>query len=111
MPPPPTADWQASLDRIEESLRAATRGLDRAEERWEIALAPSAGEGEPPVPLARLDTRLTDWEEKLRAAEELTLALERELAERARTLEEWRARFAKWAELIKRREAAPSPVT
>src|SRR5262247_3920142 len=98
----PIAQWQAALDRMEAALSAATRGLARAEERWEMAVAPSAGEGEPPVALDRLDARLGEWESRLRAAEELTVAAEKELSERAVAVERWRALFAKWEDLLKR---------
>ncbi len=97
----PIAQWQTALDRMESSLASATRALDRAEERWEMAVAPSAGEGEPPPALDRLDSRLTDWESRLKAAEGLTASVEAELAERARAVERWRALFAQWEELIK----------
>lgn len=100
----PIAQWQAALDRMEASLAAATKALDRAEERWELAGAPSAGEGEAPAALARLDDRLSDWESRLRAAEELTQSVERELDERVAGVERWHAQFAQWEELIQRRE-------
>ena len=104
----PIAQWQAALDRMESSLTAATRALDRAEERWEMAVAPSAGEGEPPPALDRLDSRLSEWEARLKAAEELTAAVEAELADRAGAVARWRALFARWEELIKR-PGATSP--
>lgn len=102
MTPLPIAQWQASLDRMEASLASATRALDRAEERWERAVAPSAGEGEPPLALDRLDLRLQEWDARLRAADELTATVEQELAERAATVERWRELFARWEELLKR---------
>ncbi len=101
--PLPIAQWQTALDRMESSLTGATRALDRAEERWEMAVAPSAGEGEPPAQLGRLDARLDEWDARLRAAEELTASVEKELAERAAAVERWRALFAQWEELIERK--------
>ena len=98
----PIAQWQTALDRMESSLAAATRARDRAEERWEMAVAPSAGEGEPPPVLDRLDSRLIQWESRLKAAEGLTASVEEELAGRAGAVERWRALFARWEELIKR---------
>lgn len=103
MAAPTPADWQTTLDRMDEVLRTSTRALDRTEERWEIALAPSAGEGELPVALARNDERLREWEARLRAAEELAAAVEAEAADRAAAVEAWRAAFARWGELIERR--------
>jgi hypothetical protein len=100
----PIAQWQTTLDRMETSLASATKSLDRAEERWEMAVAPSAGEGEPPLALDRLDLRLQEWESRLRAAEELTTSGEKELAERSAAVERWRALFAKWEELLKQQE-------
>ena len=67
-----------------------------------MAVAPSAGEGEPPQALDRLDARLTEWESRLRASEELTASVEAELADRAGAVARWRALFARWSELIKR---------
>ena len=103
----PIAQWQAALETMETALAAATRGLDRAEERLEMAVAPSAGEGEPPVALDRLDARLLEWEARVRAAEGLTAAVEAELAERAAAVERWRALFARWEELLQKREHVP----
>lgn len=104
MGPLPIAQWQAALDHMEMSLTAATRALDRAEERWELAVAPSANEGEAPPSLDRLDARLTEWETRLRAAEEVTASVEHELTERAAAVTRWRAHFAEWEELVKRKE-------
>ena len=106
----PIAQWQTALDRMESSLAAAARALDRAEERWDMAVAPSAGEGEPPPALDRLDARLLEWESRLKASAELTASVEAELADRAGAVERWRALFARWAELIKRR-GITSPVS
>ncbi len=100
----PISQWQDTLDRMEMSLTAATHALDRREERYERAVAPSAGEGEPPPALDRLDARLRDWESRLRAADELTASVDRELAERAAVVAHWHARFAEWEELLQRRE-------
>jgi hypothetical protein len=100
MPSLPLEQWQTALDRMDSALAGALRALDRAEERWEMAVAPSAGEGEPPTALDRLDSRLREWESRLREAEELTRAAEKELAERAVAAERWRAAFARWAELL-----------
>jgi hypothetical protein len=94
--------WQESLDRMDAALGAATKALERAEERWEMAAAPSAGEGEPPAARDRLDARLRGWEEKLRAAESLAAEVETELAERAAGVERWRGLFARWEEVLKR---------
>jgi hypothetical protein len=105
MPSLPVDQWQQSLDQMESSLANTAKTLDRAEERWELAVAPSAGEGETPVAFDRLDARLREWESRLRAAEELTESVEAELAQRAAAVERWRGLFAKWAELLKRRES------
>ncbi len=105
----PITQWQAALARMEAALASAAKSLDRAEERWEMAVAPSAGEGEPPPVLDRLDLRLQEWESRLRAAEELTATVEKELSERAAAVERWRDLFAKWEELLKQREHT-SPV-
>ncbi len=106
----PIAQWQTALDQMETALGAATRVLARAEERWELAVAPSAGEGEPPAALDRLESRLVEWTARLRAAEELAASVETELAERAATVERWRTGFAQWQELIQR-GASTSPVS
>ena len=98
----PIEQWQESLDQMEAALTNATRALDRTEERWERAVAPSAGEGEMPLALDRLDARLGEWEARLKAAETLTTALESELAKRALGVSEWRGLFAQWEELLKR---------
>ncbi|VTR95470.1 unnamed protein product [Gemmata massiliana] len=102
MGPLPIAHWNDALDRMESSLLSAARALDRHEERWERAVAPSAGEGEPPLALNRIDGRLEDWQSRLRAADELTTSVERELAERTVAVERWRTLFAKWEGLLKR---------
>ena len=88
-----------------ESLLGASKALDRAEERLELAVAPSAGEGEPPAALGRLDARLWEWEARLRAADDLTASVERELAERAASVERWRALFARWEALLQQKES------
>lgn len=110
MTPLPLAEWQAALDRMESSLSTATKALDRAEERWEMAVAPSAGEGEPPAQLGRLDARLQEWEARLVAAEGLSASVEKEIAERAAAVERWRALFAKWEDLLQRKQStSPLP--
>jgi uncharacterized coiled-coil protein SlyX len=98
----PLDQWQAALDRIDASLSAATKALDRAEERFEMTFAPSAGEGEPPARLSRLDARLAEWEARVAAAEELVAAGEQELVGRLVAVERWRALFARWEELVQR---------
>jgi hypothetical protein len=106
----PIALWQTALDRMESALLGATRTLDRAEERLEMAIAPSANDGEPPAALGRLDARLQDWEARLLAAEGLTASAEKELAERAAAVERWRALFVRWEELVKQKEST-SPLS
>ena len=101
MGPLPIAQWQAALDRMEASLATAARTLDRAEERWELAAAPSAGEGEAPPAFDRIDTRLQDWDARLRVADELTASVEAELTERASAVIRWRAHFAAWEQLLR----------
>jgi hypothetical protein len=106
----PIEQWQESLVQMEAALTNASRSLDRAEERWERAVAPSAGEGETPLAFDRLDSRLEEWEARLRAAESLTSSVETELADRAAAVARWRGLFAQWEELLKRREST-SPVS
>lgn len=108
--PLPLDRWQVSLDQMESALAAATKSLDRADERWEMAAAPSAGEGEAPVALERLDARLQEWGAKLQASEALAAEVGKELAERAAALERWRGLFARWEELVKR-GGNPSPAS
>lgn len=108
--PLPLDQWQESLTQMETALAAASKSLDRAEERWEMAVAPSAGEGEPPAALDRLDGRLQEWEAKLQAAEALTAEVTQELVERAASVERWRGLFARWEELVKR-GGNPSPAS
>lgn len=100
----PIEQWQESLSQMETALTNATRALDRSEERWERAAAPSAGEGEAPLALDRLGARLGEWEARLKAAETLTITVESELAERAAAVSQWRALFAQWEKLLERRE-------
>lgn len=102
MPSLPIAQWQAALDRMDAALAAATKMLNRSEERWEMAFAPSAGDGEPPAQLARLDARLTEWQTRVTAAEALTAAVEAELAERAAAVGRWRESFAQWEASVQR---------
>lgn len=102
MPTLPIDQWQTALDRMDASLSAASKALDRSSERWEMAFAPSAGEGEPPAALGRLDARLREWESRLHAAEALTASVEAELGERAAAVERWRALFAQWEQFLKR---------
>lgn len=96
--------WQTALDQMDSALQTASRALDRAEDRWERAFAPSAGEGEPPPALARLDARLEEWEAHLEAARAAAAAAEREFAERAETVDRWRALFARWEQLLQREQ-------
>jgi hypothetical protein len=100
----PAERWQESLSEMEAALANAIRSLDRAEERWERAFAPSAGEGEAPAALGRLDSRVQEWEGRLQEAERLTAAAEAELAEKAVAVSGWLALFAKWEELLKQRD-------
>ena len=109
MPALPIAQWQAALDQMETSLDVSLRTLDRGEERWELAVAPSAGEGEWPPALARLDIRLHEWEQRIRSADGLAHTVECELTSGTAAVEQWRARFANWDALIQQREA-PLPV-
>lgn len=107
MTPLPSDQWQTALDQMETALQTAARVLDRAEDRWERALAPSAGEGEPPPALARLDAGLEAWEALLEAARTAAAEAEREFAERAETVDRWRALFARWEQLLQREQHAP----
>lgn len=101
-------EWQDSLDRMETALAAASKTLERSEERWELAVAPSAGEGEPPLALNSLDTRLGEWETRLQAADALRAVVEQELTNRTANVERWRGLFAHWEEVLKRgMEASP----
>ena len=110
MTPLPLDHWNESLAGMESSLTASLKALDRSEERWERAAAPSAGEGEEPAALERLDARLREWEARLRESEELAAAVGKEIAERSEGVERWRGLFAAWAELIKRQPvASPAP--
>jgi hypothetical protein len=104
MKPLPSDQWQTALEHMDAALQTAARALDRAEDRWERALAPSAGEGEPPPALARLDARLGGWEERLEAARAAAAAAEREFAERSETVDLWRALFARWQQLLQREQ-------
>ncbi len=103
----PIAQWNAALDQMETALAGATRTLDRAEERWEMAVAPSAGEGESPPALDQLDSRLAEWDARLRAAEGLTRTAEDELTARGHAVARWRALFVQWEELIRQRKGTP----
>jgi hypothetical protein len=104
MPALPITQWNEALDRMDAVLSSTLRALTRTEERWEMAIAPSAGEGEPPVALERLESRLREWETRLQSAEELTASVEREIASRVSAVERWRTLFAQWEELLKRKE-------
>ena len=108
--PLPIAQWQTAIDRMEASLLGASKALDRAEERLEMAVAPSAGEGEPPAALVRLDARLQEWESRLQAADGLTASVEKELAERAASVERWRSLFERWETLLQQKEST-SPLS
>ncbi|MFM8274078.1 MAG: hypothetical protein ACKODX_17355 [Gemmata sp.] len=103
MGPLPIAQWQEALDRMDAALAGTVRALDRSEERCDRAVAPSAGEGEPPPALDRLDARLGEWADRLRTADELASAVEGELADRSAAVERWRALFAGWEELVQQR--------
>ncbi|HEY1187380.1 MAG TPA: hypothetical protein VGE74_06960 [Gemmata sp.] len=97
----PLAEWTAALDRMDAALASAVLTLDRRDDRLERAVAPSAGEGELPA-LARIESRLAEWEARLGAAGELTASVERELARRESAVFQWRALFAEWERLLKR---------
>jgi hypothetical protein len=103
MTPLPIADWQVALDTMDAALAASLKALDRSEERWERAVAPSAGEGEPPVALDRLEASLQAWEERLRGADESVATVEQELTDRAAAAARWRALYARWEELLQQR--------
>lgn len=97
----PIAEWHAALDRMDAALASATLALDRRDDRLERAVAPSAGEGELPA-LQRIEARLADWETRLRAADELTTSVEREIADRAAAVSKWRLLFGAWEQLLQR---------
>ncbi|MCI0700525.1 MAG: hypothetical protein L0241_05530 [Planctomycetia bacterium] len=98
----PIADWPTTLDRMDTALASALKSLERAEERWEMAVAPSAGDGERPLALDRIDTRLSESETRLIAARELVESAERELAERNTAIENWLRLFARWEDRLRR---------
>lgn len=97
----PIAEWHAALDRMDAALASAAVALDRRDDRLERAVAPSAGEGELPA-LQRIEARLADWETRLRAAEQLTASVEREIADRATAVSRWRLLFGEWEQLLQR---------
>lgn len=101
MTPLPIDAWTGALDAMDAALAAALLAADRRDERLELAAAPSAGEGELPA-LDRVAARLDRWDARLRAAAELTAAVEAELAARAAAVERWRAGFAGWEKLLQR---------
>jgi hypothetical protein len=106
----PVGQWRGALDQMDSALQVAVRTLDRAEERWDRALAPSAGEGEVPPALDRLDARLRAWEARLRAAEQLTGSVSTELTDRAAAVERWHALFAQWLKVLQQaREGLGKP--
>lgn len=97
----PLAEWHAALDRMDAALASATVALDRRDDRLARAVAPSAGEGELPA-LQRIESRLAGWETRLRTAEELTAAVEPEIADRAAAVSRWRVLFGEWEQLLQR---------
>lgn len=105
MDPLPIPEWQEALERMETSLKAAEKALHRSEERYELAWAPSAGDGELPIAWERLENRWAAWNQRLEQAERRVQDAESELHAATNSLESWRKRFADWQQLLQQQQS------
>jgi hypothetical protein len=100
MPPLPTADWLAALDRMTASLNRTLVDLDRHRTEWAPVTDTPATTSPPELLLAWLERRLTQWDARLTAATELAAEVEQQLDDREATVSRWRDVFLRWRELL-----------
>jgi predicted nucleic acid-binding Zn-ribbon protein len=105
MDPLPIREWHETLERMEANLTAAEKALNRSEERYELAWAPSAGDGELPIAWERLASRWEAWNQRLEQAEQRVHEAESELQAATNSLESWRKRFADWQQLLQQQQS------
>ena len=100
MPPLPTADWLAALDRMTAGLDRTLADLDRYRTEWAPVTDMPATTSPPELLLAWLERRLTQWDARLTAAAELAADVEKQLDDREATVGRWRGVFLRWRELL-----------
>jgi hypothetical protein len=100
MPPLPTADWIASLDRMTAALDRSLADLDRYQSEWAPVTERPATATPPELLLTRLEGRLAQWDARLTAATELAATVERQLDDREAAVGRWQEVFVRWQELI-----------
>lgn len=100
MPPMPTADWLASLDRMSAGLDRSLVDLDRYQTEWAPLTDTPATAVAPELLLAWLERRLTQWDARLTAATDLAATVEAQLDAREAAVNRWQEVFARWRELI-----------
>ncbi len=90
----PIADWQTSLDEMENALGSTLAALDRYQSSWEQLLQNGA---EPHAPVVdRLELSLREWDARLMAAAELADSVERELNDREDAVGRWQESVKLW---------------
>jgi hypothetical protein len=107
MPPLPTTEWLAALDRMTASLDRALADLDRHRSEWAPVTDTPATTSPPELLTAWLERRLTQWDARLTAAAELAAEVERQLADREAAVARWRAVFRRWEELLEQGVGTP----
>ena len=99
----PIADWQAALDRMDSALRRTVEALDEYHARWSDALAsPTGNKARGVGDAGRTEERLNAWDERLKAAADLTESVSRQLDDREAAVGRWQALFEQWREVIQR---------
>lgn len=109
----PVADWQSALDEMETALARTRAALDEYQTAWTELLAdhePNPDARPELDALRALEARLSQWDARLSAAEELARSVEHQLADGAAAVGRWRELFTAWQELIQQRgEAHTAP--
>lgn len=99
--PLPVADWLTALDGMEVGLAAAAEALDRHERT--IVDWPAEPAMHDAGNLARLESRLDEWDARLAAAAGLVGTIKADLDAREGQLAAWHDRLAAWRVLIEQR--------
>src|SRR4051812_26229549 len=102
MPTLPTAEWTATLDRMDAAIANSLGDLDRSETAWAALHETLTNTTSPDQLFAWLERRLGAWDAKLTEASNLAASVEAQLGERETALGCWHELFLRWRDLIQR---------
>ncbi|MCS6864329.1 MAG: hypothetical protein RMJ56_03245 [Gemmataceae bacterium] len=100
----PRPEWHEALQQMETALQTVEKSLNRWEERYELALAPSAGEGELPAAGVLRENLWDAWISRLADTERIVHEAEGPWNEATNALKSWRKRFADWQQLLQQQQ-------